>query len=335
MKKFVFTLLILLIPRVGPAYTCDDCNSNPTSKEFRTIIRYYSELNDKVSSLRRMPFDHSNYVVQGLTKHIGDLYLSYYYKNVGGNNPKKESSVVVQYSYDDKKIKNVWKLFKDGVGYTDHVGGVVVLKDQFVVTAGKYFYFFKKDGAPVIEDQGGYKTLRANYVKSIKPSMGANSKNSNFSFASLSADHRGKSILWTGAFKENSDASDLLGYEVSGNTFATVPKYIFNVPSQVHKLQGVALVSATAGQYKFLVARSYGDNPSYVYRLIYDMSGFNSTFKSRATVFTGPAGMENIHSTQEGIWSVSESGAKYFQERKNDWNDYFPFIFRLKKEKLL
>lgn len=319
---FPVLLLSLYLAPDARAYQCHGCKMGV--KELFTQFTYRSQLSDKVSSLRRMPFDMTDYVAQGLTKHNGNLFLSYYYKDKKGKNHRNESSMVVEYNFDKLKVNKIWYLTKDNLPYTDHVGGLVVINGNFVVTHGSKFYVFSPG-------QGG----AANFVKEISPDFGNIPKNNGFSFASITPDHRNVPILWTGQFKEKAQASDILGYEITGDGFATKPTYQLQVPEATFRAQGVALLSATPTKYVFALARSYGDKPSKLSRLIYSMTGTTGKLDSTKVVFTGPAGMENIHPTTDGVWSVSESGANYFQKRKKKpWGDYFPFIFRLKKKKL-
>ena len=103
----------------------------------------------------------------------------------------------------------------------------------------------------------------------------------------------------------------------------------------MNKLQGFNVLKASHDAYTLLLSQSYGNNTSYIYKLIYDRQeslAYKYDYNSKSIAFTGPAGLEDLHATADGIWSLSESGANYYQNRDSGpWSQLFPFIIKLRK----
>ena len=130
--------------------------------------------------------------------------------------------------------------------------------------------------------------------------------------------------------------SHILGYKIdSDGTVDPAPIYKFYVPETVNKLQGVTVLNASHDAYTLLLSRSYGNSSSYIYKVEYDRQEsllYKYDYRSKIKVFIGPAGLEDLHVTADGIWSVSESGANYYQNRTTlkPWDQLFPFLIKLR-----
>jgi hypothetical protein len=333
-RLFLLSLFLVFTTKIW-AYDCFECNPVETSKEYATRMRYAQELENKLISVFKIPFDMSNYIAQGLTKQNDDLFISYYYKNKYGENPEQMSSIIVRYNIEERTIKEVWELKQNNSNYTGHVSGLIVLDKKFLIVDGKKFIYFEKDNAQLVQDLGQHKVYSSQSTKVFSPNRGLKAKISVFSFISQSPDHRGLPHAWVGEFLKAEGATQILGYEITDGVVSRNPTYRFDVPPQIFQLQGVALLSPNETQYQFAVSKSYGSHPSKIYRLEYKMSGFRSRLMKKELVFTGPSGLENLHVSNDSVWSLSESAASYFQERSNPWSDYFPFLIEIQKNKLL
>ena len=118
-----------------------------------------------------------------------------------------------------------------------------------------------------------------------------------------------------------------------------LPRYYFEIPAQdIIQIQGVTPVLVSSGAYSFLVSSSYGDNGSSIYRLDYvykESNKFKYKFKGYEELYELPSGLEGLHATKSGVWTLFESGAQYFQKRKNrSWRTFLPYVIRIKKSSL-
>jgi hypothetical protein len=153
------------------------------------------------------------------------------------------------------------------------------------------------------------------------------STNVDISCMDISADSDGTKLFWVADFDQAVNRK-LMGYAIdaSGN-IATSPTYTFTLP--VLDTQGVTCYAATSTTLSFYVATSFSTNPSKIYRVQYTKG--NATATSTTTVFTGPNGLEDMTMVGSTPWTISESGARYYQKRTSPapWDDLYPFLFGL------
>ncbi len=321
--------LSLLITLNLWAYECFNCDPFSFSKEYKTRQRFDTELNEKVEALYKAPFHRMNYIAQGLTKEKDKIFLSYYYKNIYGENPEGKNSIVVEFDLQSKKIINLWRLNRNSIPFTGHVGGMIILGKYFAIVDGTEIIFFQKDEAKLLENNGSYKIYISESKNILVPDRGKEAINTSHSFINKSVDFSGKTLIWTGQFKEKPAQTQILGYEVISDDMNSNPLFQFNVPKEIYQIQGVTLVQSSPDRYLFLVCSSFGNHPSKISLLEYSLEKKNWILLKYETFLTAPSGLENIHSDSNGIWTISESGARYFQERRKPWIDDFPFIIKL------
>ena len=312
-------------------YGCDDTNM----KEKDTINRYATaEGLFKALSLWRIPWLEYDYIPQGI--HVtedGFVYMSMYHKNEDGVSSK--SSIVLKYSTAANTITDVYHLNdSDGSKFKAHVGGLVVSGDYFIVPNGNKLHFFKQSDATSMSG------IESEIQLAFKTGLdfGGSEYNYKISFLSTTKDHLDQDVLWTGQFSTSkTEGSHILGYKIkTDGTVNPAPLYKFYVPETVNKIQGVTILSASYDAYTLLLSRSYGSNTSYIYKANYirqESSPYKYDFNGKNITFTGPAGLEDLHVTTNGIWSLSESGANYFQYRTTPkpWDQLFPFFIKLRK----
>lgn len=314
-------------------FGCDDANV----KEKDTISKYdNADGLFKASNLWRIPWLENDYIPQGV--HVtedGFVYMSLYHQDK--DNASYNSSIVIKYSTATNRVENVYHLKNSNDSkYMGHVGGLVVKGDYLIVPNSSQLYYFKQsDATPTYGIESEIKLA-------FKTSMdfGGSEYNYKMSFLSTTKDHENQDILWTGQFSTSTSvASHVLGYKIEiDGTVNPTPKYRFYVPETVNKLQGVTVLGASYDTYTLLLSRSYGNNTSYIYKLNYkrqESSLYKYDYVSKSIVFKGPAGLEDLHATADGIWSLSESGANYYQNRtSNPWTQLFPFVIKLRKADL-
>ncbi len=331
MKAITLILLIL----TSHAYAIKLIDGPKSASEIETFNHYNTSLGlHKATSLRRLPYMKSNYIPQGvyITK-TGSAYKSMYHKDARGI--KSKPSIVSRYSVNTNKLERTYFLYKSKkTPYMGHVGGLAISGKYIIVTHGKYIYFFNKNTAKRIKSN----QYRAYYSHRKKLFFGSSKFTSAVSFLNIAKDHTGKNVLWTGEFKKNNTAMHIFGYYISAGKVSTKPKYRFYVPARIQNVQGVTLKKASKQQYQVLLATSYGDKPSYIYKITYNYHKpyyYKYKYLKTEIVFKGPAGAENLHATTTGVWTLFEAGANYFQKRKKSpWRDNFPFLIRLKKSSL-
>lgn len=282
----------------------------------------------------------NDYIPQGIHRVGETTYLSLYYKN-SRNTDGEEPSIIVRLG-PDGRARHVFELWENQeTPYHEHVGGVVLHGETFYVPHGETIDLFRTrklaltPPAAQEEDQIACTRLYRDRLSRSSPSL-EGTRNAGFSFLSLGENSKGYPILWTGHFSKENE-TDIVGFEFrSDGSLETDPSHIFAVPDLV-KLQGVALGVASANHYVFYVSRSYGDTPSKIYRLTYDRSllpvtGF--TARSQTTkIYEGPAGVESLtyDPSSDLLWTVSESGADYYQYRSapQPWDDFYPFTYAI------
>ena len=309
---------------------CDDTNI----KELDTIDSYDNAKGlNKALSLWRIPWLEYDYIPQGVHVTEDDLvYMSMYHKDADGISSK--SSIIIKYSTATNTVIDVYHLKNsNGSNYMGHVGGLVVKGDYFIVPYGSKLNFFKQSNATPVS--GIESEIKSEFTTGVE--FGESEYNTKMSFLSISKDHQNQDVLWTGQFNKNNNVgSHILGYKIdSDGTVDPAPIYKFYVPETVNKLQGVTVLNASHDAYTLLLSRSYGNSSSYIYKVEYDRQEsllYKYDYRSKIKVFIGPAGLEDLHVTADGIWSVSESGANYYQNRTTlkPWDQLFPFLIKLR-----
>lgn len=293
-----------------------------------TLARYFVSVGFKRGLF--LPYLYS-FVPQGIDRVEDNFYVSYYHKNSrdsDGDGP----SIVVRIT-DKGSVRDVFELWEDSnEPYTGHVGGAAFHDGALYVPSGAMVHRFRLPTTTAKESSND--TIRCTVIFRDKsqeaPSLSLVGNNSGFSFLSVGSDFEEIPTLWTGFFDEN-NPTDILGYRFNteGN-LERKPHYIFSGPD-ITKLQGVTLKTAESNRFVFYVSRSYGDNPSKIYRLTYKGTALIETNK----IYEGPAGVEALSydASTEWIWTVSESGADYYQNRAdNPWNDFYPFLYAIEAD---
>ena len=293
----------------------------------------YPDVDALISKRFYAPFMNDRYVPQGLeTDGAGLVYLSMYWRHeddIIGTYP----SIVVEFT-SGGDVRRVFQLRDaSGADFTGHVGGIAYWKDfayipfkgdvlRYDLTqAGTYsfdpetFANPKFDQNPIVPDQV-FKNL------DLSPNTG-------ISCLSISPDFDGTPVLWTTQFTSTAgDLRSIVGFEldVFGGFDPKAPAHHYVLP--VNKAQGIYCYEATCTELGFYVSRSFSDNPSEIVDLRYDRGV--PAVASSTTLFTGPAGLEDLGMIGSELWTSSESGAKYFQKRdSNPWTDLFPFVFAI------
>ena len=311
-------------------YGCDNTNA----KETDTINAYNNADGlHKASNLWRIPWLEYDYIPQGIHVTEDDfIYMSFYHKDK--DKLSYNSSVVIKYSTVTNRVTDVYHLKgSNNSKYMGHVGGLVVSGDYLIVPNGGDLHFFRQsDATPTY---GIESEIKLGFRTSVD--FGGSEYNFKMSFLSTSKDHQNQDILWTGQFSTSTSVgSHVLGFKIENDgTVNPTPMYRFYVPETVNKLQGVTVLNASYDTYSLLLSRSYGNNTSFIYKLNYnrqESSPYKYEYSSKSIAFKGPAGLEDLHISADGIWSLSESGANYYQNRpSNPWTQLFPFVIKLRK----
>lgn len=288
----------------------------------KTISKYGNE--EKVRKRLPLPLLNYHYIPQGIDK-VGDsFYLSFYYKNVA-DEEERQPSLIAKMDQEGK-LNHVYALYETpDVGYFGHVGGVAWHEEAFYIPDRGEIHRFPITRGKINKNGWGFTELYKD--------ADSFSTDNFFSFLSISEDHLHQPILWTGKFDEENPVQ-IFGYRFeSGGGLNPNPLYIFKGPRQTFKIQGVALKNADGDKYEFYVTTSYGDNPSHIVRLTYN--GPNDRgFPQSEIIYEGPAGLENLDydANSDWVWTLSESGAKYYQKRTSPapWYDLYPFFFAIR-----
>lgn len=81
------------------------------------------------------------------------------------------------------------------------------------------------------------------------------------------------------------------------------------------------------------VSTSYGDHAGHLYRIALDDAYCpygESCDDTTDAIMEMPAGIEDLAASGDRLWSVSESGGRYYQKRSHDpWDLFYPFIFSI------
>lgn len=253
-----------------------------------------------------LPYMDEGYIPQGIHITSTNLaYISMYHKDVNGNSYK--NSIVAEINKANGKVK------KYTLPTTGHVGGVAIFNNysKFVVPNGNQFCIYTKSS----NSQGFCQTQ----------SVGSSKRTDAFSFINYAPDHEGAWHMWAGQFETGCAAENgmhIFGYKVTGGSIATKPSYRFYVPPSINKVQGASVIapSNASDDYKIIVSSSYGDNPSTMTLLKYkryESYHYKYKYKSSKRVYTAPAGLEEVHATEnsKGVWTLFESGAEYYDKK--------------------
>jgi hypothetical protein len=306
-------------------------NSDSTSASNKVVDRMFT------------PFLNDGYNPQGVGYDpVGhNVYVSYYWHDSDGSigdpttNPDKVS-IVAEINQDTHSLRRVFRLYRtDGVTPNyGHVGGLTYYNGSLYASFGTSVYRYSLAGAPnpnYIFNAATFANPRCdqNPLTAVSYSL-ANylQGNSGPGAFSVATDSDGSAIFWSAGFDETANVK-LLGFRFNADGSIAVPAvYAFTLP--VPKVQGVAVYSMTSTDVWCYLSTSFGDTTSVWKRVHYVKS--SATAQSTTTVFSGPAGTEGLAMDGSSVWSVSESGAKYYQKRTDgnaQWDDLYPFVFKV------
>lgn len=326
----------------SPSY--HDYLSTTASTDYRvhkTVKRYPNvdptHANNRVYDRMTWPFMNDYYVPQGLTYDAanGYFYVGYYWKDEDGT-LHGEPSIVAEIDAATNALRRTFQLQTSAAGanpvvwHDGHVSGLAYLNGSLYTKEGPTIYRYRLQDAPApayvfnpatfANARGDQNPLPAYAI--YTPNI---STNLDISCMDISTDSDGTKIFWVADF-DLSVYRKLLGYAIDANgNIATNPTYTFTLP--VLKTQGVTCAAATATTLDFYIATSYSSNPSEVYEVRYNKG--TATAQSSTKIFEGPFGLEDMTMVGDLPWTISESGARYYQKRTiyPPWDDLYPFIF--------
>lgn len=285
------------------------------------------------------PFQDDYYVPQGVAASPdgGELFLSMYYNarhedpGCSEVNPDDLPSIIVGFDPCEAQLTRVYLLHEATLDEpnTSHVGGLAVVPDaqgQLVALAPAHGGLARY----AIDDEGAWSASTVadlappDLLPSGAPRLIAYQRletapvddDCGMSFLSYDASTHS---LWTGTFNALLPAP-LCRYELDAS--AQLATLALKVDMPLPRVQGVAV--APSGE--VLLSTSYGNNTSWLYR--WPLDG------APVAIARGPAGFEDLAVTPQGlVWTVSESGGKYYQKRGNNpscsspWTALYPYVF--------
>ncbi|MCA8977712.1 MAG: hypothetical protein KDC98_23510 [Planctomycetes bacterium] len=272
---------------------------------------------------RYAPFLNDSYVPQGVASSGTDrLYLTMFYEDTDGNNPNGRLPILVEMNTAGE-LRRVFRL--QGLVNSDHVGGAAM--------AGGWFYTADREDIVRFDmrsvSTGGLfdpATFANNRFDTRTATVAGRTTNAlgglSVSFLSTAPDIDGKQILWAGHFDDVAN-SEMRGFVLNGDGSVGTLRHLFELP--VTKVQGAFCYQASAGNLRFYLSSSYGENASHLRDVLYERGV--TTALSTSTLLTLPAGLEGLAMIGNRLWMVSESGARYFQKRASPWYELFPFVF--------
>lgn len=333
-KKIFFKLILSLLFLNQSQAQSLQSQLLASQKIVSTVSEYLKKhrSNDLIVGTRKMLFLDESYVPQGLFVSDNFYFVSMYHKTADGVVESKPS-IVVQYTLTGDFVNKLNLSLNESTIFTGHVGGLGMIGDFYVVPVDKEIYFFNSStGLFSKKIKLNFENLE-DQIKSID-------------YINISKDQVGNDILWVGEFREKSHlAKDnyILGYLMnsSESIINTDPMYRFSFPGAngIFNVQGVTVLNASDSSYSLLLSTSFGDNPSYIYRVNYAFDP-GTTYKykyiSNKKIMEAPAGGEALFATSSKVWTLSESGTTHFQHRiKSAWNTNFPFVYLLDRNKIL
>lgn len=360
----------LLAPYDPPlAYTCHGCDWGDT-KEVTTINDNNTEfvgtsLNDVVTEAWRVPQEYTlvfnslstyDYVPQGLYATAGTdavIYGAMY-------DPNDSNSIVIEFNTATNTLDKIYVLqFSGGGIFNKHAGGLVLSGDYFIIsgktaTQQSTFWHFDITSATLVPGssieytvQVDTATVANNGTFPITPPGGTYyglPYNDGVSAMGMANDHNTIPHIWTAWYGSR---TWILGYPISGDgrVLATTPDYAFEMDNynEGRSIQGLDLMSATSGEYKFLLCRSaQGDvDWSALTTVVYApntgesewLPALPTVVSDYTQVHDGPLGYEGISyfkvgGTADIAYTWSESGCGFYYNNAL-WSDSFPYIIRV------
>lgn len=336
-----------LDPTRGPDHRIAD-----TIAKYSAVNGTHDPLDPHVSTRFYSPFMNDLYVPQGVASNgVDRLYLSMYWKDKEGNHCGEHDSsvtvppsIVVEVTTAGELVRVIQLLDENWEVYCGHVGGAAYWGGFLYLPRGEDVLRYDLSGAsgpafvpgtfantafdqdPIAPD---YVAYDCDFVSSSNEDIA----NTGISYLSISEDHDGTPVLWTGQFgNDNSNypppGREIVGFVLScdGTFDPDNPDHVYTLP--VDDVQGLYAYYATCGELRFYLSCSFGDHPSTLFDAHYDRGVHLAT--NANLVFTGPAGMEDLTRVGDDFWTISESGAKYFQKRDSSpWDQLFPFVFAI------
>jgi hypothetical protein len=301
-------------------------------------INTYPDVADHVTRRQMAPFLNDRYVPQGVaTDGVDRIFLTYYWRHESGEQ-KEYPSILVEMRTSGELVR-VMQLYRDinGGGSTPmdgHVGGVAYWNGKIYIPdeedilrydldqVGSYTF----DPDTFANPRGDQNPL---YPDVIYEGCFLGTLNTSISYLSVGQEVDGTAILWTGAFDEH-DQRNLIGFAIdaAGGIDHTTASHVFKLPEE--KVQGIDQYAATCTGYWFLTSHSWGGkwgDHSHVRWLRYDAG--QTTPVAQGDLFELPSGLEDFAMLGDELWSISESGAKYYQKRTSPWEQLFPFVFAM------
>ena len=303
-----------------------------------------------------VPFLQESYIVQGVASSCESLetsecaeervYLSLYFKDASGNDASEpgftdRNSVIVELdpqSYPPLMITRCWSL--SGQTQDSHVGGLAfaqtTLGERYLYVSGARKV--ERYRVPSLEELPAQAPDAIDYGSlDACDSLGGGGTIAWDVPASSFTSHvkmLGTDYLLVGQFCNGGDCVPrVYAYELDMNG-GTIDN---SAPDRTlvvrQKAQGVDVDGED-----LYVSVSYGDNDSYIYRddlsaALCPPSGCDAASvrnRRRLTVKGGVAGGEDLARVGSHLWSASESGSRYFQNRpvwQFPWSSYFPYVY--------
>lgn len=332
-KSLIFNLFLFfspfLITTIGRSQTLANEYKRSTSISETIESLLFDQKNAQYFiGTRKILFLDEGYIPQGLHLGENEYYVSMYHKSQKGETGTK-ASIIVRYDVEGNFLQKI-NLKKDQKEFTGHVGGLGLIGENFVIPEGRELYFFS--------------IMTGEFIKKTTPDfLNFGEQIKTISYLNISKDHLGNKVLLLGEFRERNEGyhdNTILAYPIKDNQDIGIkPQFYFKFPNTLTQIQGCAIIEANEKNYSLLISRSYGDYPSKLHKLSFineTKEGYSFKLLTSKEVLSAPAGMEGVAVSDTRVWSLSESGANYFQKRTNSpWKTNFPFVFTLNKKLIL
>ena len=287
----------------------------------------YTNSPTAVNALAFVPYQHDDFVPQGLTNSWEDpdfpgpegmIYISLYNRDVTGRTGLRRSMIVELDPGNNYQVRRCFRL-RGQLQYS-HNGGIAYHNGTIYIASSGCI-----EGYPVPAYMGD-DTLK--YQDLYPLSAGLWDVGGPASFTTYFDD-----TLWVGDFREEDEDNPYLrGYPMNPDgSVSEIPKY-YRLPLRT---QGCAWSRYGNETHLFVSISAGGTNNSLLHRFNKrDLSAYYVAEPERTLEF--PSGSEDLSFDKEGdIWSVSESGARYYQLRESSpWKQFFPFVYETKREVL-
>ncbi len=290
----------------------------------------YSDLGRYMGKRYLFPLIDDGYVPQAIAfDGVDKIYVSCFWYDVDLS--KYEYPSVLAELTTEGRLLRVMQLFKpDGSDFVWHSGGIAYYDGRIYIVGSNDICRFTLDAnsSNIINPQT-LANIRHDANPLVADAIYYNlnlSPNLSMGGASMACDSDGTPLLWTTEFSADSYRY-LIAHEIAPNgsiSTTQAPRYVFSLP--VFSVQGISCYEISDTQIRVYFSQSTGDNPSYVYDVLYNKSSI--AIGEVSTIFTCPGGIQALTMIGDGLWSVAESGSKVFQKRVEDyWREMFPFVF--------